>query len=124
MFDKFLCKHIHKRTIRVRDIVNKVFSELKSVLLLLVGVSSILGMGAAISLIIGETYYALNGYTEIEMFNEFGIIGVAFTGLKILPVPVMGVVLIYIAAKGINRVLDIEVAQCPLNDDDETKGVE
>lgn len=117
MFDEFLCKHIHKRTIRVRDVVIKAIKELSSSLVLIVGCVSFFGIAFATMLTVGDIYYILKGYQFSEILN-IGVLKVAFVGFEILLIPIALILIIYAVVKSINRVLDIEVAHCQLKDDE------
>ncbi len=118
MFDKFLCKHIKKRKIRVRDILNRVASELaNSALLALGAVAGVCAVFAAF-LTAGEVYYILKGHAPYYTLEEIGLLKVAFVGAEILAIPIICLVVVYAVINACNKVLDIEVAHCPIKEDE------
>jgi len=100
MLDKFLCKHIQKKTIRLSDIA------------LLVGPYCLLGAFSLIIMIpFGGIMYEAWGYDPTISTTEY-ILNCIAIGILMCMVILAGIVIFEI-------ILGMEVAHCPIKDDDE-----
>lgn len=120
MLDEYLCKLIHKRHIKVRDVLYKVIEELSGVGWLVLGGLSFVAVSGAVFLTIGDIYYLLKGYPLDEILTDVGLLKVATAGFIITVIPILALLVIYAAYKSFNKVLDIEIAQCPALEEKES----
>lgn len=104
MFDKFLCEHIHKRTIRVIDVVGLMTEPC------ILGATLLIGCHAS-----GMIFYeVLRLLSYVDNCPAFGTIGYVINSTAV-GVPIMGA--IYMIARAVSKMLKIEVAHCPVKDE-------